>query len=112
VTLTNSLELINKDNIIIDSINQDIETHNTKIDNKSKALEHIKSEFWKICRYDYDQTISPYKSKLNNSKGKINTHKNELKPVELEIYQLTSKIISLQKETVNIDAAISTITQD
>jgi wobble nucleotide-excising tRNase len=109
VTLASSLELIEKINAIIDSINQDIDTHNTKIDNKSKALNDIKSEFWEICRWEYDQTITPYKSALKDSEEKLRIRKEELAPVVKTISELTSKIISLQKETVNIDAAIMTI---
>jgi wobble nucleotide-excising tRNase len=109
LTLASSLELIEKLNIIIDSVNKDIIEHNAKIDNKSKALTDIKVQFWNICRWEYDQTIAPYKTAVKDAEEKFSAYKVQVAQAADTIDKLTLKIATLQKETVNVDAAIATI---
>ena len=105
ITLADSAELVEKLNVIIEAVNSAVQVHNEKINNKAKALGDIKSEFWKICRWEYDQTIAAYSASVKVSGDSLKGCKEELKPVEETISGLRQKMTSLQKDTVNVDAA-------
>lgn len=107
--LKSSSILLNSVNNLINLINEKTLEHNNKIDNKKQELASIKEKFWLLMRWDYDQTISPFK------KAKIEYEKY-FHEKELELSELTSfisttiaKIREIQKSTVNVDSAISSI---
>ena len=109
ITLADSAELVEKLNAIIEAVNSAVQVHNEKINNKAKALGDIKSEFWKICRWEYDQTIAAYSASVQVSGDSLKARKEELKPVEATISGLRQKMTNLQKDTVNVDAAVAVI---
>lgn len=109
IVLSNSAALVEKINLIIDDFNLAVQAHNEKIDNKTQALIDIKTEFWKICRWEYDQTISAYSTALTVSDSNLKTRRDELKPVNEAISGLRQKMTDLQKDTVNVDAAVAVI---
>ncbi|MNR99682.1 hypothetical protein D3C72_309220 [compost metagenome] len=109
VTLADSSTLIAQLNDIIDSVNIEIKEHNTKIDNKTKALNDLGAEFWMICRKDYDQTVASYKVLQSEIEEKLKTHNFALFSANETIQNLLIEIANLQKQTVNVDAAIAAI---
>ncbi|MDR2251564.1 MAG: AAA family ATPase, partial [Endomicrobium sp.] len=67
ITLRGSSDAIKNFNTFIIEINQKISEHNQKFDNKESTLKDIETKFWKIMRFDYDQTISAYLSEKDNN---------------------------------------------
>jgi wobble nucleotide-excising tRNase len=109
VSLIDSSALIAEANLLIDRANSRIDTHNAKIENKSKALSEIKNEFWRLCRWEYDQTISPYQIIATSGKDEIKLRSDEIDKENAEIDSLTNQARELQKQTVNVDASIDVI---
>ncbi|MFW5394033.1 AAA family ATPase [Yersinia sp. 2544 StPb PI] len=60
VTLSDISTSVSAFNFVVKSINKLIIAHNFKIDNSANELVNIKTDFWKILRYEYDQTISNF----------------------------------------------------
>ena len=111
VTLDSINTAIESFNEIIEEVNIKIDEHNSRIENKKTSLSIIKTEFWQICRTEYDQTISFFES-LKADKGKlVALQKNIAKEKEILINDIKIDIDRLQKETVNIEAAITVINQ-
>lgn len=109
ITLTNTNAALDKFNSVITRINNDIKTHNDKIDNRDKELNKLKREFWSLMRWDYDQTISPFLSDSEKSESKLNEMSTSKIEVEKQASKKRDEIVELQKESVNIDEAIANI---
>ncbi|EHZ7122023.1 AAA family ATPase [Vibrio vulnificus] len=93
----------------VDAVNASIGIHNQKIANSTQELKRIKDEFWKIVRWEYDQTIKGYESSKKDSNDKIIKLKAEKENVDTEIVQLEAERTEQQKQTVNIDDSIKNI---
>lgn len=98
-------------NFTLNSINNLIADHNTKIDNSESELQKIKTDFWSILRYEYDQTISNFNN-IQSDAEKIITERMKEETTKVELEKLKNKErIEYQKSTVNIDDAILNINQ-
>ena len=94
---------------LIESININIREHNLKIDNKDASLRQLKSKFWLIMRWDYDQIISSYQNDKNSIDLMVENLRADIKKIDDKIDN-QNKIVSLyQKKTVNIEGAINSI---
>ncbi|WP_315917881.1 AAA family ATPase [Vibrio fluvialis] len=93
----------------VDAINASIGIHNQKIANSTQELKRIKDDFWKIVRWEYDQTIKGYESSKKDSNDKIIKRKADKENVDTEIVQLEAERTEQQKQTVNIDDSIKNI---
>lgn len=109
ISLTNSEEVINIFNKFITEVNQEINKYNEDIVNKKNVEKKIKKSFWELMRWNYDQTISIYKNDIEELKIKINKFINLQKSFEDEIKKINQEIIDKQKQTINIQDAISKI---
>ncbi|NQY31061.1 MAG: AAA family ATPase [Flavobacteriaceae bacterium] len=103
---TKSLEEINE---VIKKINAVILEHNNNIDQKATIKTTIKSTFWKIMRWDYDQTINSYLSDKSTSKVKSDSLNSTIKNYDTKISEQKSIISEQQKQTVNIEEAVASI---
>lgn len=111
VTLTDVSSPVEEFNLVIDSINKLINEHNARIDNSTNELSRIKTEFWNILRYEYDQTISNFNNiKKNANKAITDKVREETTIIELEKAKDAERA-EHQKSTVNIDDAILNINQ-
>lgn len=111
VTLTDVSSSVEEFNLVIDSINKLINEHNARIDNSTNELSRIKTEFWNILRYEYDQTISNFNNiKKNANKAITDKVREETTIIELEEAKDAERA-EHQKSTVNIDDAILNINQ-
>ena len=109
VTLKNSDNVLKEINAIIENINKLITEHNGKIDSKDAALKEIKTVFWEIMRWDYDQTISAFVSEKTKSQNDITAINKLLQDIETKIENQKMIIVEQQKQTVNIEEAITNI---
>ena len=102
----------NELNNFLDTVIQEIKTHNEKINNKQKTKEQIVKEFWDIMRWNYEPTIKNYntqKSKLEKEKLTIERKISEL---QKDIKEQEQIIKEAQKEMVNIQDAIDAINNE
>lgn len=95
-------ETINEANIIISQFNKKLAT----IANERRI---IKSKFWKILRYEYNQTIIDYKSKKHIFDSKQKELIQKKKSIEDSITELKNTVENQQKKIVNIEEAIKHI---
>lgn len=110
-TLVDIANSIDNFNSLVELVNDEINTHNLKIDNAKDELEKIKTSFWQILRNEYDQTILNFNDIKNNS-NKIIIQKNaEKDEKEKTIKAKDDERIEFQKSTVNIDEAVFNINQ-
>lgn len=109
ITLNSSENAIKEVNMVVKKINNLIVDHNQKIDQKESTLEEIKSLFWEIMRWDYDQTISSLVSDKAQSNKRIAAINKSIRDHDADIDKQKEIIIEQQKQTVNIEEAIINI---
>ena len=106
IVSSSKIEAFNK---FIININETITEHNARIDNKEASLAKIKTQFWNIIRWDYDQTISTYQNDKASIDSKIRGVKKEIIDIETNISSQKNIVEEQQKKTVNIEEAIKNI---
>ena len=109
ITLKSSIASLSEINGIIENINKQVKEHNKKIDQKETALNDLKTDFWSIMRWEYDQTISSYISDKAQSQKTIAGLNLAIGKLDLDIQKQREIIVEQQKQTVNIEEAIANI---
>lgn len=109
VALKNSSKELEELNEVVVKINGLITEHNKNIDQAATVKSNIKKTFWEIMRWDYDQTISSFNTDKATSKGKADTLHASIKDYTEKINDQNSIISEQQKQTVNIEEAITNI---
>lgn len=109
VTLKSSTKALEEVNEIIQKINGLVAEHNKNIDQKETVKTSIKKTFWEIMRWDYDQTISSINTDKTTSKSKTDALEVSLKDNSTKIIAQNAIIAEQQKQTVNIEEAITNI---
>jgi len=109
VTLKNSTKILEELNEIIQRINILVKEHNKNIDQKETVKSKVKTFFWEIMRWEYDQTISSFNMDKAASKGKTDTLENSIKDYTAKITNQRTIISEQQKQTVNIEEAVMNI---
>jgi wobble nucleotide-excising tRNase len=109
VTLKSSTKPLEEINEVIKKINGLVTEHNKNIDQKETVKTNIKKTFWEIMRWDYDQTISSINADKTTSKSKTDALDVILKDNSTKITAQNAIIAEQQKQTVNIEEAITNI---
>ena len=109
VSLLDTTELIKSFNDVITLINQEVIDHNARLKNVTDELESLKSEFWLLMRWQYDQTIAPYLTQYNALEVSLSEAKESQRLVALNVEGKQDEISELQKSTVNIEEAVGNI---
>ena len=109
VSIKSSKKSLEEINDVINKINGLIREHNKNIDQKETVKTYIKKTFWEIMRWDYDQTVSSISADLKTSKSKTDTLEVTLKDNSTKIAIQKTIIAEQQKQTINIEEAISNI---
>lgn len=109
VELTYTIDAVKDVNEIINAINADIVRHNDRINNADNEIRQLKSEFWSLMRWDYDQTISNWNSVASECNKKIKNENSGKSTCSNKLAEKRTEITDLQKSTVNIEAAIESI---
>lgn len=109
VTLKSSTEALKELNGVIIKINALIEEHNKNIDQKATVKSNIKTTFWQIMRWDYDQTIYSINADKATSRGSSNALEDSIEDYKTKISQQYAIIAEQQKQTVNIEEAVKNI---
>lgn len=109
ISLKSSTKNLEELNEVITKINLLINEHNNNIDQKETVKSTIKSTFWEIMRWDYDQTINSINADKVTSKSKTDALELALNNISTNISEQNIIISEQQKQTVNIEEAISNI---
>jgi wobble nucleotide-excising tRNase len=109
VILKNSITALEELNEIIQMINYLVLEHNKNIDQKENVRAIIKKTFWEIMRWDYDQIINSINADKITSKRKIDALEVVLKNNLTKDAAQKAIISEQQKQTVNIEEAITNI---
>jgi wobble nucleotide-excising tRNase len=70
------------------------------------------TKFWEIMRWDYDPTISAYLEEKDNNDKTIKKLSKEISEIESKIKEQNDIILEAQKNTTNIEEAISNINNE
>ncbi|MFL1553182.1 AAA family ATPase [Pseudomonas sp. D47] len=109
VALTDTRSVVDVINNLIDGLNELIETHNNKLANKQKTRDDIRSRFWTLMRWDYDQTISAYSQSAADLKDEASEISQEGTKINTDVTASYGKLAALRKQTVNIEESIENI---
>ena len=109
VTLHDSKAALAEVNYLLDEINKLTAEHNGKIDQKETFLKKIKTSFWDIMRWDYDQTISSLISDEEQSQKTIKEIAKSIQNYDAQIKRQKELIAKQERQTVNIEESITNI---
>ena len=109
IILENSKPAFNAFNEVISQVNAKIRKHNANIADREASLEALKSNFWELMRWQYDQTVSRYSIDKEEADTKIAALSAEKSKIEDKIDKQNDAISDAQKETVNIEQAVESI---
>lgn len=107
--LEDSTHAIASFNEEIASVNAGIQVYNEKLKHRDETLEVLKDEFWSLMRWQYDQTIKRYQQDLASANSTLAAIDAEIKQVDSSIAAERNRIKEAQKETVNVDEAVSAV---
>lgn len=96
-------------NQYVEQVNQSIGAHNQRIANSSNELQKIKNEFWKIVRWEYDQTIKSFDTIESDGDAEIKKLTASKNTVDSEIVTLEEDRVKYQKQTISIEESIINI---
>lgn len=96
-------------NDFLEEIIKEIKLHNLKIKNKEATKKEIVNTFWAIMRWNYDQTIESFNSQLKQLVQERDQIDIKISDLKTQINKKREAIKLAQKETVNIDEAITNI---
>ena len=112
IALKDSKDQMTELNQIIDGINKKISEHNKKIEDSKTEKERIKGIFWKIMRLEYDQTIESYEKEFKKFEEDRKNLEGKQESIKEAINKQEKIIQKNQKQTLNLDTAISNINQN
>lgn len=109
VVLVDTKPIVDQINDLIKSLNDVVDVHNDRLANKEKTKNNIRSCFWTLMRWEYDQTISAYLQSASELKDEAGKVEQEAAKINADINASKDKIANLRKETVNIEESIEHI---
>lgn len=98
-------------NAVVGRINDDIRRNNAKLRNRAATLAELKTRFWELMRWQYDQTMVRHDADAKNAADQIETADEEIERLEAAVSLQRQKIIEAQKETVNVEEAVRAINE-
>lgn len=107
--LSSSVAEIEAFNGFVRRVNEAIAAYNAKIADLGGTQQRIKTDFWSIMRWEYDQTISTYLTETAKANSTIEKLEDGVSTINREIEEQKKEIELQQKRTVNIDEAVSRI---
>lgn len=109
ISLSSTKDAVEKLNICIGKVNEKIISQNQKVKEKTKTFLNINTKFWQIMRFDYDHILTKYLSEISDINKKDNDIQTSIQRNIAEIADKNSEIALLQKSTINIDEAVTSI---
>jgi wobble nucleotide-excising tRNase len=109
ITLNDSRNAIDSINETISTLNNLITIHNDNLTNKKLTANNIKSRFWTLMRWDYDQSLSIYSDAVKDLEEEARIASEEARDIDEAVESSKLKIADLRKQTVNIEESIQSI---
>ena len=109
VALSDTTGLIADFNSAVGQINSEVDEYNDKLKNRESALDNLRNEFWQLMRWQYDQTIARFDADRRAANQKSKDLDVEIGNIHNELAKFRGEIAEAQKQTVNIDQAITAI---
>jgi wobble nucleotide-excising tRNase len=107
--LRDAREAFSEFNREVATINEAIRTYNAKLADRNKTLEGLKTRFWELMRWQYDQTLTRYLDDMKLSHARVSKAEAEINGIQSDIAAQRKLIVDAQKETVNIEEAVAAI---
>lgn len=108
-SLSDTTSLIADFNSIIEQVNSEVDEYNDKLKNRESTLENLRNEFWQLMRWQYDQTIARFDADQQAANQQLNSLDVEIGNINAELSKARREIADAQKQTVNIDEAVTAI---
>lgn len=99
-------------NVFLDTIVEEIKSHNEKIKNKQKTKNQIIKDFWEIMRWNYDQTIENHTTQNNKLEKEKLDIETKVSGLNANIEKQKMIIKDAQNEMVTIQEAIDNINSE
>ena len=109
IILTDTKSKLAELNDLISTVNEKIQHHNERIDNKAQTKKEINNKFWQVMRWEYDDRLTQYYTENKNLDGKIKKLIVSFSTADREISVHEQEIVKQQKNMVNIEEAIQNI---
>lgn len=108
-TLSDTTGLITDFNSEIGQINSEVDEYNDKLKNRESALESLRNDFWQLMRWQYDQTMARFDADRRAADQKLKGLDVDIGNIDAALTKVREEIAEAQKQTVNIDQAITAI---
>jgi len=108
-TLSDTTGLIADFNSAVDQINSEVDEYNDKLKNRESALESLRNEFWQLMRWQYDQTMARFDADRRAANQQLKGLDVDIGNIDATLTKVREEIAVAQKQTVNIDQAITAI---
>lgn len=108
-TLSDTTGLIADFNSVVIQINSIVDEYNDKLKNRESALENLRNEFWQLMRWQYDQTMARFDADRQAVNQQLKVIDVEIGNIDAELAKVRGEIAEAQKQTVNIDHAVTAI---
>ncbi len=111
VALDSTVDGVEKLNNLIGKINEKVKFQNERVKKRAETLTKIRTTFWQIMRFDYDQTIAKYFADILTLEQEIRTLDVSIDDANGKIRKLQDEMTLQQKTTINIDEAVQNINE-
>lgn len=108
-SMADTTELIHEFNKEVTAINQAIDEYNQKLQNREATLKRLREKFWLLMRWQYDQTMSRFEQDRRDANQKLSDLDDDVRNINTELMNVKKDITEAQKQTVNVDAAVDSI---
>ncbi|HCU83818.1 MAG TPA: hypothetical protein DGR15_00270 [Methylophilus sp.] len=108
-TLTDTSSFLLEFNQQITLINLNIYAQNEQLKNRESALNSLRNDFWNLMRWQYDQTLARLETDRQLTNNKLASLGEAIATIDSSIASAKEQIALAQKETVNVDEAVTAI---
>lgn len=96
-------------NAEVAAVNAAIDEYNERLKNRDEALATLREEFWRLMRWQYDQTISRFEADQQATNQRLKDLDGDISQINSDIAETTKEIAAARKETVNVEEAVDAI---
>lgn len=107
--LSDTSKVIADFNFEIGQINAEVEEYNDRLKNRDSALEVLRNEFWQLMRWQYEQTMARFDADRQAVNQQLKGLNAEIGNIDAELAKVKGEIAEAQKQTVNIEQAVTAI---
>lgn len=91
------------------AINEEVNIYNDRLNNREDSLEYLRGEFWRLMRWQYDQTVSRFEQDKKSANKKLKALDRQIDGINADIKSTITRLREAQRKTVNVDEAVDSI---